>query len=308
MEITGKVGVVTGAGSGIGRATALALAREGADIVLSDINEDRLEQVRAEIEALGRKALAVRADVSKLADVQNLFGRSAVEMGRVDILMNNAGVHMMGPIENVTLADWEWILGINLWSVIFGVHVFLPHMLERGSGHIVNTGSMAGLIPVGDASIPYVATKCAVVGMSEGLAAYLRPKGIGVTVVCPSFVHTNIGKSGRFIPSGDGLDGLRDTFYHSFGEEATPDQMALFSQMLQSEIVSAESVAEKVVQAIKSGRVRVLTHSDSQKWVTRRATDIEGVVDEFGQRDREFQEMIRALSANLPSTEAGKSP
>jgi len=300
MEIAGKVAVITGAASGIGRATALALAREGADIVLSDIDRDGLEQVRAEIESLGRKAVTVRADVSKLADIENLFAASIAAMGRVDILMNNAGVHMMGPIENITLADWEWIVGINVWSVIYGIHVFLPHMLERGSGYIVNTGSMAGLNPVGEASIPYAATKCAVVGISEGLAGYLRPKGIGVTVVCPSFVQTNIGKGGRFVPSRDGLDELRDTLYHTFGEEATPEQVALLSQMLQSEIVSAESVAEKVAQAIKDNKVRVLTHSDSQESVTRRAVDIEGVIDEYVERDREFQEMVKVLAANLP--------
>ena len=300
MEIAGKVAVITGAASGIGRATALALAREGADIVLSDIDRDGLEQVRAEIESLGRKAVTVRADVSKLADIENLFAASIAAMGRVDILMNNAGVHMMGPIENITLADWEWIVGINVWSVIYGIHVFLPHMLERGSGYIVNTGSMAGLNPVGEASIPYAATKCAVVGISEGLAGYLRPKGIGVTVVCPSFVQTNIGKGGRFVPSRDGLDELRDTLYHTFGEEATPEQVALLSQMLQSEIVSAESVAEKVAQAIKDNKVRVLTHSDSQESVTRRAVDIEGVIDEYVERDREFQEMVKVLATNLP--------
>jgi NAD(P)-dependent dehydrogenase (short-subunit alcohol dehydrogenase family) len=305
MDIAGKVAVVTGAASGIGRATALALAREGTDIVLSDINEDRLNEVRAEMESLGRKALTVRADVSKLADIQNLFAASIAAMGRVDILMNNAGVHMMGPIENVTLADWEWIVGINVWSVIYGIHVFLPHMLERGSGHIVNTGSIAGLNPIGEASIPYAATKCAVVGISEGLASYLRPKGIGVTVVCPGFVLTNIGKGGRLIPGRDGLDEPRNTLYRAFSEEATPEQVAVLSQILQAEIVSAESVAEKVTQAIKENKVRVLTHSGAQEWVTRRATDIENLIDEYVQRDATFQEMVKALAANIPPPEAG---
>ena len=304
MDIAGKVAVITGAASGIGRATALALARESADIVLSDINEDRLQQVRAEIEAVGRKAVTVRTDVSKLADIQNLFDRSVAAMGRVDILMNNAGVHMLGTIENVTLADWEWIVSINMWGVIYGIHVFLPHMLERGSGHIVNTGSMSGLNPIGEASIPYAATKCAVVGISEGLASYLRPKGIGVTVVCPGFVLTNIGKGGRLIPGRDGLDELRNTLYHAFSEEATPDQVAMLSQVLQAEIVSAESVAEKVTQAIKENKVRVLTHSDAQEWVTRRATDIENLIDEYVQRDAAFQEMAKALAANIPPSEA----
>ena len=173
MEIQGKIAVVTGAASGIGRSTALALAREGADVVLADLNRDGLTEVRAEIEKLGRTGLAIPADVTKLNDIQNLYDRSISEMGRVDILMNNAGVHMSGPVEKTAVDDWKWIVDINLWGVVNGIHVFLPHMLERSSGHIVNTASSAGLAGALDRSIPYTMTKFAVVGLSEGLAVYL---------------------------------------------------------------------------------------------------------------------------------------
>ena len=211
MEIDGKIAVVTGAASGIGRATAIALAREGADLALADVRDDRLEEARKEITALGRRSIAVHTDVSKLQDVRNLFDRCVSEMGRVDILMNNAGVHLVGPTEKISIADWQWIVGINLWGVVHGINVFLAHMLERGSGHIVNTASMAGLIGA-EPSVPYVATKFAVVGMSECLAAYLRPKGIGVTVVCPSFVATNIAEQERLVPFGDDFDDARRAF------------------------------------------------------------------------------------------------
>ena len=167
MEIQGKIAVVTGAASGIGRSTAIALAREGADVVLADLNREGLTEVRGEIEKLGRRGLAIPADVTKLNDIQNLYDRSISEMGRVDILMNNAGVHMSGPVEKTTIDDWKWIVDINLWGVVNGIHVFLPHMLERGNGCVVNTASSAGLVGALDISIPYTMTKFAMVGLSE---------------------------------------------------------------------------------------------------------------------------------------------
>ena len=148
MEIQGKIAVVTGAASGIGRSMALALAREGADLVLADLNRDGLAEVRSEIEAMGRRGLAIPADVTKLKDLQNLYNQSISEMGPVDILVNNAGVHMTGPVDKMTIDDWKWIVDINLWGVVNGINVFLPHMLDRGSGYIVNTASSAGLAGV----------------------------------------------------------------------------------------------------------------------------------------------------------------
>ncbi len=307
MEIRGSSAVVTGAGSGIGRAIAIALAREGADVTLSDIDKSRLEAPRAAIESLGQKAWSVRADVSQLAEVQHLFDAAAGAMGHVDILVNNAGVHMAGPVENISLADWRWIIDINLWSVIYGINVFLPHMLERGKGHIVNTASISGLSPVGE-SAPYAATKCAVVGITESIAAPLRQKGIGVTAVCPGFVHTNIGKGGRLIPSSDGLDELRNSVYHGFNEDASPEQIALLSSLLQYEIITPDLVAEKTVEAIKENKVRVITHDESHEWVRRRAVDIEGLIDEAVRREKEFEETVKlALENQTPPDGAAKN-
>jgi NAD(P)-dependent dehydrogenase (short-subunit alcohol dehydrogenase family) len=270
MEIRGKIAVMTGAASGIGRATAIALAREGADLVLADVNDDRLEEVRKEIAALGRKGVAVHTDVSKLEDVRKLFDRSMSEMGRVDILMNNAGVHLTGAAEKIPIADWEWMVGINFWGVVYGINVFLPHMLERGSGHIVNTGSISGLIG-SESSISYVATKFAVVGMSESLVAYLRPKGIGVTVVCPGSVATHIFEHERVVPFGDGFDDEREAFYKTLDQGGWSRLPWL--------VVSAEEVAEKVVHAVKENVFLVYTQPGFKEMIVKKAQDPEGVIE-----------------------------
>lgn len=288
MEIQGKIAVVTGAASGIGRATATALAREGADLVLADVNDNRLEEVRKEIAALGRRGVAVHTDVSKLQDVRNLFDRSVSEMGRVDILMNNAGVHLLGPAEKIPIADWEWIVGINLWGVVYGINAFLSHMLERGSGHIVNTASMSGLIGA-ESSMPYVATKFAVVGMSECLAAYVRPKGIGVTVLCPGFVATNIVEHERLVPFGDGFDDERKAFL----EAVKRGEWSRF-EALPGGVASPEQVAEKVVHAIKENVFLVYTHPGHKEAVVAKAQNPEGAIDLLAALHLEWDNVFKA--------------
>ena len=302
MEIQGKVAVITGAASGIGRATAIAMAKEGADLVLADINDARLEETRRGIAGLGRKAVAVRTDVSKLEDVQNLFNQSISEMGRVDILMNNAGVHMWGPVEKIPIADWEWIIAINLWSVIYGIKVFLPHMVERGNGHIVNTASMAGLVAA-EPSIPYATTKFAVVGLSQGLAVYLRPKGIGVSVLCPGFVATNIAENERLIPFEDGLDGARQDFFRTLSQG---DWSRL--QVLPAGVVSPEEVAEKVIRAIKENTFLIYTHSGHKETVMQLAADPEVTISQFALFQAVWDSLIQGAPIEIPGLEGGPPP
>jgi NAD(P)-dependent dehydrogenase (short-subunit alcohol dehydrogenase family) len=256
VEIRDKVAVVTGAASGIGRAAAIALAEAGANVVLADLDDAGLEEVRNEVEGRGRKAIAVHTDVSKVENVQSLFDQSVHALGRVDILMNNAGVRLDdAPVDKYTLADWQWIVGVNIWGVINGVTVFLPHMLERGSGHIVNTASLAGIVGGLD-SIPYTTTKFAVVALSQGLAIQLKRRGIGVSVLVPGVVVTGMGNNSRFIPFEDGLDDarrmIRDSVVNAMSQEI-PEQA-------KDAVIPAEQAAAAVVRAIRENIFMVHTH------------------------------------------------
>ena len=147
MDVAGKVAVITGGASGIGRATAVELARRGADIVVADIHDERIAEVQGEVEALGRRYLGVHTDVTNDADVERMRDAAISTMGHVDIVMSNAGVAMLGPAEGLSMEEWDWILQINLYGVIRMVRAFVPHLLERGSGYVVNTARSRGSSP-----------------------------------------------------------------------------------------------------------------------------------------------------------------
>jgi len=195
-DLRGKVVVITGAGSGIGRATALAFAAEGADLVVADKSGDRIAEVGKEIERLGARVLTQVTDVSDRKQVEKLAELVIKERGKVDVLHNNAGVAIGARFEDTRIEDWEWIIGINFWGVLFGIKYFLPYMIEKRYGHIVNTSSAAGLCAT--PGMPaYCATKFAVAGLSESLRAELRKYNIGVTTVCPGIIDTRIVADGR---------------------------------------------------------------------------------------------------------------
>jgi len=197
MDFRDKVVVVTGAASGIGREIALAFAGRGARLALADISEEGLRKVRDELEDLGNQVYAQEVDVSIAVDVGDFCDNVYREMGRVDILCNNAGVALGGELQDISLEDWEWIVGVNLWGVIHGCHYFYPRMIAQGGGgQIVNVASGLGLVPA-PGSIPYVTTKHGVVGLSETLRAEAALHGIGVTAVCPGFILTGIYRDAR---------------------------------------------------------------------------------------------------------------
>ena len=191
-DLKNKVVLVTGAATGIGEGTAIAFAREGCDLILcTRKNAEGLQATAGKIKAMGRKVLTVMADVSKREDVERLCQTALKEMGRVDILMNNAGVAMIAEIRDTSLEDFERVLGVNLWGPIHTIHYLLPHMIERKSGHIVNVSSAAGLLgaPAGGA---YAASKFGLVGLTEVLRTEVERFNIGVTAVCPSVVRSDI--------------------------------------------------------------------------------------------------------------------
>lgn len=265
MELAGKVAVITGGASGIGRATALALARNGVDVVIADVNETRLAETRDALAAAGRRALAVRCDVSRDEDVERLATEAIDAMGRVDILMNNAGVILRGALERIEVADWEWSFGINVLGVVRGVRALLPHMLERGSGHIVNTASIAGLVALTGEGAPYVSSKFAVVGLTEALALYARPRGVGVSLLCPGGVDTNLLETERAVGF------------------TTPEQEdaehAVARAMQGNRVQTPEEVAAAVVEAIAEDRYLIMPDSFHQPLIERRARDMDAFVE-----------------------------
>lgn len=199
-ELTGRTAVITGAASGIGRACAERLASAGMDVVLADVEAPRLEEAAAAVRAVGVEVLAVPTDVSDADAVDRLRDEALARFGRVNLLCNNAGV--AGSLTgdgSVDLRDWQWVMGVNLWGVVHGHRSFLPHLLEHGDGHIVNTASMAGHLPGHSA---YAASKWAVVAITEGLYHQLRRQGstVGVSCLCPGWVNTDIGSSSRNRP------------------------------------------------------------------------------------------------------------
>ena len=197
----GKVAVVTGAASGLGRGIADRFGAAGCRLVLADVEEAALEAAREELAAAGMETTAVLTDVSDEVSMDALAEATLERHGRVDLLFNNAGVGVQRPTADMTTKDWEWVLGVNLWGVIHGLRVFLPHMLALDSGHIVNTASSAGHVVVPNLAA-YNASKHAVVAISETVRAELRQQGsaVRVTAFCPGMVRTRITSSERNRP------------------------------------------------------------------------------------------------------------
>jgi NAD(P)-dependent dehydrogenase (short-subunit alcohol dehydrogenase family) len=195
VKLRDRVVVVTGAGSGIGRATALAFAAEGARVAACDVDQARLDSLVSELGA--RALIARRVDVSDRAAMKLFADEVHRLVPAADVVVNNAGVGLAASFLDTTLDDWDWILGINLRGVIHGCHVFLPRMVERGTGgHVVNVASILGIYALPNLSA-YVATKFAVRGMSEAMREELAAHKIGVTAICPGMIDTAIAADGR---------------------------------------------------------------------------------------------------------------
>lgn len=196
-ELRGRTAVVTGGGSGIGRGMALAFAEAGMNVVVADIEEDAAVAVKKEVEAHGVQALSACTDVTKPESVQALADTAFRELGEVHLLCNNAGVATFGTIDEITLADWNWVLAVNLHGVVHGLHAFVPRMKEQpGEKHVVNTSSTAGMWPHPTLA-PYVATKYAVVGISETLRREGADYGLSCSALIPGNTRTAIVSSAR---------------------------------------------------------------------------------------------------------------
>jgi NAD(P)-dependent dehydrogenase (short-subunit alcohol dehydrogenase family) len=247
-NLRGRTAVVTGAGSGIGRASALAFARRGADLAICDLNEAGLEETAASARARGVDVLARRVDVSRAEEMQAFADAVHARVPAAAIVMNNAGVGLGGGVLETTLEDWRWIVDINLMGVVHGVHCFVPAMVRaRRGGQVVNVASMAGYVAT--SSLPaYATTKYAVIGLSESLREELAAHGIGVTAVCPGVINTAIVRTSR----------MRG----ATADEKLRGEMARFFERRN---YTPERVAENVCKAI--ARNRAVAPISPEAWV-----------------------------------------
>ena len=268
-EFKDKVAVVTGGASGLGLAMARRFAAEGMKLVLADVEEEALRRVELEFRKAGVPVIGIWTDVSRSQDIERLAEKTLATFGAVHVLCNNAGVAPGGAMWENTVADWEWVLGVNVWGVIHGVRTFLPIMLRQDAEcHVVNTASVAGLLSVPNMGI-YCVSKHAVVTLSECLHHDLaqRRAKVGVSVLCPAYVPTGIIDSERNRPAL-----LRNPPRTKTAEEVAREEQMRHAVL--SGRITAEQVADKVFEAVRDQRFYILTHPKIKGAIQARMEDI----------------------------------
>ena len=254
-ELQNNTCFITGAASGIGRSFSLALAKQDMKLFISDINTEGLEQVKKEIEQTGKTVYSMKCDVSKLSDIEIAAKAFYSKLGDLDLLINNAGIGRAVNLANMNLENWKKVVDVNLWSVIYSLKVFLPRILERKSGHIVNVASGAGLFGSSE-PLSYVTTKFAVVGLSEALFTRLKPLGIDVSVITPALVRTSVFHSG-----------LKNIEYDpkmlkDFGKEKLDEVYGAAMDNLMNTAMSPDVAVRKYIRQIKKDQLYIF---DSQQ-------------------------------------------
>lgn len=271
-----KVAVITGGGSGIGFAIARAFAAEGGCVVLADIDDDALAQASAALVASGAEVLTVHVDVSVLADVEALAAAARERFGHVDLVVNNAGVIAWNSVNRLTIEDWRWVVGVNLWGVIHGVHVFLPIFEAQGTpAHFVNVSSVGGVLAETPFMATYGATKAGVIGLSLALDSELRMAGstIGVSILCPS------NTASTYV-----LDAERNRPADAPVVARAPgvDQLVAAVRDVVDNGQSVDVLATRVLDAVKANRLWVFPHPDSQPMIQARLDFLGAVVAAAG--------------------------
>jgi len=266
-QFQGKTAIISGGAEGIGLSIAKALGEQRMNVVLADIDENNLQNARAELESLGVPVLAVSLDVADEVQWQSMAQQAVARFGKVHMVVNNAGVGGdSGPIESQEKEGWQWALNVNLMGVVYGAKVMVPLIKDHGEGGwIVNVASMAGMggVPYSGA---YNATKAAVVALSEAWAEELRAKGIHVAVLCPAFVQTRIYDSERNRPAQ----------YKS--KTLNPDEESSFSKKAREMVqngIDVTVVGKRVVEALNEGELYIFTHPNYRQVVQHRSARID---------------------------------
>lgn len=272
-ELTGKTAFVTGGASGIGLALGRAFAAAGMKVMLADIEAEALTKAVHGLSEFGSNVRGTICDVADPDSVERAAQESFAAFGNVHVVCNNAGVAAGGGIDTISLDNWRWVIDVNLMGVLHGIKSFLPHIRSHGEGgHIVNTASMAGMNG-GLGFSAYGASKFAVVSMSEGLAVQLEPHGIGVSVLCPSFVRTGIGESGRNRPERYGPAPVLDP------KGPSAAMVAEIARQLAAGL-DPDAVAARVLTAIRDDQLYVFTHPGMRAWLEPRFAAILAAMDQ----------------------------
>jgi NAD(P)-dependent dehydrogenase (short-subunit alcohol dehydrogenase family) len=260
MEFNGKTAIVTGSSGGIGKAVAIALAKEGADIILASRKVPNMEAVKREIKTLGQKAVVIQCDVSIDESVAAMKDKALKAFNSIDILINNAAVGIRGSLEDVSLDDWRYIVNTNLMGYIRNVHAFLPHFLKRGSGYIVNVSSIQAMAYGAEMlNTPYITTKAGIIGFTDCLSSYLRPRGIKVSCLIPGGVITEIATNSRYVGSEQRKKELRDN-------DAVTTKLPFF--------LTAEQCASGLLEGMKKEEYLILTPANMAQMLKPQGRDV----------------------------------
>ena len=257
QDVEGKVAFITGGSSGIGRGIGLAFARAGMQVVISGRKPEHIDETRAEFAAAGLDVTAVQLDVTNAEAVEEAAAETVQRFGRVDVLVNNAGIGLTGPVMGATATDWDWLIDVNIRGVGNGIRAFVPHMQRRGEGgHVVTTTSMAGLMPI--VAGLYSMTKAAVIALSEALHIELAPEGIGVSAYCPGPVHSNIASAVS----------RRPTEYGDSGYTPPPTEFLEYART--QPYMSYVEAGERVLNGVRRNDLFILTHPEFREGVRAR--------------------------------------
>ena len=249
-DFKGKNGFITGAASGIGRSFALALAKLGMNLYITDINMEGLENVKLDIEKIGVKVFVSKCDVSKYRDFEKAANDFYEKLGDLDLLINNAGISLGFDILNIDLRVWKRVMDTNLGSIIHSIKAFLPRMVKRGSGYIANVASGAGILGVAE-PIPYIASKFGVVGLSETFFARLKNLGINVSVIVPMWIKTNI-----IVVDTDKIQ-YPPKLLKDFGKEKLDEAYSTLMDVIAEGAISPDDAVEKYIEGIQKNQLYI---------------------------------------------------